>query len=78
LVILTGDVEISRRGYRCIGCAAEVVPLDAALGLEPRTQHTLGVRGRGLWLVIEMPAGRLPTRYGRVDCTNGGIESGSR
>jgi len=30
------------------------VPLDVALGLEPRTQHTLGVRERGLWLVTEM------------------------
>ena len=28
--------------------------LDAALGLEPRIEHTLGVRERGLWLVTQM------------------------
>ena len=54
LVTLAGEVELRRRRYRCTGCGAEVVPLDAALGLEPRTAHTLGVRERGLWLVTEM------------------------
>ena len=54
LVTLTGEVELRRRRYRCTGCGTETVPLDAALGLEPRTQHTLGVRERGLWLVTEM------------------------
>jgi len=54
LVTLVGEVEIRRRRYRCTACGAEVVPLDTALGLEPRTQHTLGVRERGLWLVTEM------------------------
>lgn len=54
LVTLAGEVELRRRRYRCMGCAAEIVPLDAALGLEPRVQHTLGVQERGLWLVTEM------------------------
>ncbi len=54
LVTLAGEVELRRRRYRCRTCGLEVVPLDAALGLEPRTQHTLGVRERGLWLVTEM------------------------
>lgn len=51
LVTLSGEVELRRRRYRCTSCGLEVVPLDAALGLEPRVQHTLGVRERGLWLV---------------------------
>lgn len=54
LVTLAGEVELRRRRYRCRDCGAESVPLDAALGLEPRTQHTLGVQERGLWLVTEM------------------------
>jgi len=53
LVTLAGEVELGRRRYRRAGCGAEHVPLDAALGLEPRVQHTLGVRERGLWLVTE-------------------------
>ncbi|MBI2776144.1 MAG: UPF0236 family protein [Chloroflexi bacterium] len=54
LVSLGGEVELRRRRYRCLDCGSEVVPLDAALGLEPRVQHTLGVQERGLWLVTEM------------------------
>jgi hypothetical protein len=54
LVTLSGEVELHRQRYRCTTCGAETVPLDLALGLEPRTQHTLGVRERGLWLVTEM------------------------
>lgn len=54
LVTLAGELELRRRRYRCTGCGTETVPLDAALGLEPRTQHTLGVRERALWLVTEM------------------------
>ena len=54
LVSLTGEIELRRRRYRCTGCGLETVPLDAALGLEPRVAHTLGVRERGLWLVTEM------------------------
>jgi hypothetical protein len=54
LVTLSGEVALRRRRYRCTTCGAETVPLDAALGLEPRIQHTLGVRERGLWLVTEM------------------------
>jgi hypothetical protein len=54
LVTLAGEVELRRRRYRCTACGTETVPLDAALGLEPRVQHTLGVRERGLWLVTEM------------------------
>jgi hypothetical protein len=54
LVTLAGEVELRRRRYRCTGCAAEQVPLDEALGLEARTQHTLGVQERGLWLATEM------------------------
>lgn len=54
LVTLSGEVELRRRRYRCTGCGTEHVPLDAALGLEPRVAHTLGVRERALWLVTEM------------------------
>jgi hypothetical protein len=54
LVTLTGEVELRRRRYRCTACGTETVPLDLALGLEPRVQHTLGVRERGLWMVTEM------------------------
>jgi DNA-directed RNA polymerase subunit RPC12/RpoP len=54
LVTLAGEVDLRRRRYRCLGCGTEVIPLDAALGLAPRTQHTLGVRERALWLVTEM------------------------
>jgi len=54
LVTLAGEIELRRRRYRCLGCGTETVPLDAALGLEPRVQHTLGVRERALWLVTEM------------------------
>ena len=54
LVTLVGEVDLRRRRYRCRACGAEEVPLDTALGLEPRVQHTLGVRERGLWLATEM------------------------
>jgi hypothetical protein len=57
-VTLAGEVELSRRRYRCGACADEVLPLDAALGLEPRMQHTLGVRERALYLVTELSYGR--------------------
>jgi hypothetical protein len=54
LVTLAGELALSRRRYRCGACDGEVVPLDALLGLEPRTQHTLGVRERALFLVTEL------------------------
>lgn len=54
VVTLAGEVGLSRRRYRCGACDGEVVPLDEALGLEPRVQHTLGVRERALWLVTEL------------------------
>lgn len=54
IVTLAGEIELSRQRYRCTACDAEVVPLDAALGLEPRAQHSLGVRERALWLVTEL------------------------
>jgi len=54
LVTLVGEIELRRRRYRCRTCGTEEVPLDTALGLEPRTTHTLGVRERALWLVTEM------------------------
>ncbi len=54
LVTITGEVDLRRLRYRCLGCSTEVIPLDAALGLEPRGQHTLEVRERALWLITEM------------------------
>ncbi len=54
MVTLAGEVALSRRRYRCGACGAEVVPLDDLLGLVPRSQHTLGVRERALWLVTEL------------------------
>lgn len=58
IVTLAGEVTLSRRRYRCGACATEVVPLDLALGLEPRMQHTLGVRERALFLVTELSYAR--------------------
>lgn len=66
LVTLTGEVELRRRRYRCAGCGTETVPLDAALGLEPRVQHTLGVRERGLWLVTEMSYAKAAETAGEL------------
>ena len=54
MVTLAGEVSLSRQRYRCGACGEEVVPLDLALGLEPRMQHSLGVRERALWLVTEL------------------------
>jgi hypothetical protein len=54
LVTLAGEVELRRQRYRCRDCGREVVPLDEALGLEPRTQHTLGLQERALYLVTEL------------------------
>ena len=54
IVTLAGEVALSRRRYRCGACDAEVAPLDELLGLEPRSQHTLGVRERALFLVTEL------------------------
>jgi len=54
LVTLTGVVELRRQRYRCRSCGAETVPLDEALGLEARTQHTLGLQERALYLVTEL------------------------
>lgn len=54
IVTLAGEVALSRRRYRCGACAEEIVPLDRLLGLEPRAQHTLGVRERALLLVTEL------------------------
>lgn len=58
IVTLAGEVGLSRRRHRCGACGEEVVPLDALLGLEPRAQHTTGVRERALWLVSEMSYAR--------------------
>jgi hypothetical protein len=58
IVTLAGEVTIARRRYRCTACGTELVPLDAVLGLEPRSQHTLGVRERALWLVTELSYAR--------------------
>jgi hypothetical protein len=54
IVTLAGEVSLTRQRYRCGACAAEVVPHDEVLGLEPRMQHSLGVRERGLRLVTEL------------------------
>jgi hypothetical protein len=54
VVTLAGGVELRRRRYRCGACGGEVVPLDRALGLEPRMQHTTGVRERALFLDTEL------------------------
>jgi hypothetical protein len=58
IVTLAGEVALRRRRYRCGACDAEVVPLDALLGLVPRAQHTLGVRERALFLVTELSYAR--------------------
>ena len=76
LVTLAGEVDLRRRRFRCRACGSEVVPLDLALGLEPRIQHSLGVRERALWLVTEMSYAktaatldelrRLPVSHGEL------------
>ncbi len=68
--------DLRRRRFRCRGCGSEVVPLDAALGLEPRIAHSLGVRERALWLVTEISYAktaatldalrRLPVSHGEL------------
>lgn len=57
-VTLAGEVELRRRRFRCTTCGREEIPLDAALGLAPRVQHTLGVRELALRLVTELTYGR--------------------
>jgi len=54
LVTLAGEVDLRRRRFRCRTCGSETVPLDLALGLESRIQHSLGIRERALWLVTEL------------------------
>jgi hypothetical protein len=54
IVTLAGEVALQRQRFRCGACGAEILPLDAVLGLEPRMQHSLGVRERALWLVTEL------------------------
>jgi hypothetical protein len=54
IVSLAGEVTLSLRRYRCAACGGEVRPLAELLGLEPRVQHTLGVRERALWLATEL------------------------
>ena len=76
LVTLAGEVDLRRRRFRCRACGREVVPLDAVLGLEPRIQHSLGVRERALWLVTELSYAktaatldelrRLPVSHGEL------------
>jgi hypothetical protein len=76
LVTLAGEVDLRRRRFRCRACGSEIVPLDVALGLEPRIQHSLGVRERALWLVTEMSYAktaatldelrRLPVSHGEL------------
>lgn len=61
LVTLAGEVDLRRRRFRCRACRTEIVPLDAALGLEPRIQHSLGVRERALWLVTELSYAKTAT-----------------
>ena len=61
LVTLAGEVELQRRRFRCRACARELIPLDAALGLEPRIQHSVGVRERALWLVTELSYAKTAT-----------------
>jgi hypothetical protein len=76
MVTLAGEVALSRRRHRCGACGGEVVPLDALLGLEPRMQHTTGVRERALFLVTELSYARtartldelrgLPVSHGQL------------
>lgn len=54
LETLLGPLEIQRARLRCLGCGADSCPLDAALGLPPGLQQTLGVRERALWAATEV------------------------
>lgn len=54
IVTLAGEVALQRQRFRCGACDTEILPLDAVLGLEPRMQHSLGVRERALFLVTEL------------------------
>lgn len=66
IVTLAGEVELSRRRYRCGACGGEVTPLDALLGLEPRMQHTTGVRERALFLVTELSYAKAARTLGEL------------
>jgi len=48
LETLLGRLQFERVRLRCQQCGRESFPLDGALGLEARTQQTLGVRERPL------------------------------
>ncbi len=51
---LLGRLAYARVRLRCRRCGAESYPLDAALGLPPGQQQTLGVRERALWAATEV------------------------
>jgi len=54
LETLLGRLQFERVRLRCQQCGRESFPLDGALGLEARTQQTLGVRERALWAATEV------------------------
>ena len=58
MVTLAGEVEVRRRRYRCGARGGEFVPLDEALGLGLRSQHTPDVREPALWLATELSDAR--------------------
>jgi hypothetical protein len=66
LVTVAGELIFRRRRWRCTACGAERVPLDAALGLAPRAQHSLGVRERALWLVTELSYAKTADALGEL------------
>ncbi len=54
LMSLVGEIKFSRQKLQCMSCGGEVVPLDEAIGLRPRSRVTVGVREKALWLATEM------------------------
>jgi len=51
---LVGKVSFERLRLRCTNCGQETIPLDLALGLQPRNTHSLEVQERCLLLATEM------------------------
>ena len=61
-----GKVKFDRQRLRCINFGQESVPLDQALGLAPRSTHSLEVQERCLLLATEMSYAKASRTAGEM------------
>jgi hypothetical protein len=61
-----GKIRFARMRLRCTNCGKETVPLDQALGLEPRRTHSLEVQERCLFLATEMSYAKASRTAGEM------------